>query len=87
MSKVCCCPPSLDVDHAKRAALHAKCVVVDEQVSFVSSANFTEAAQQKNIEVGLLVRSALIAERLTRHFNSLVEEGIVAPLDVSPMAT
>jgi len=87
LPKVYYYPPSLDTDPAKRAALHAKCVVVDEQVSFVSSANFTEAAQQKNIEVGLLVRSALIAERLTRHFNSLVEEGIVAPLDVSPMAT
>ena len=75
-------PPSLDLAPAKRAALHAKCVVVDEQVSFVSSANFTEAAQQKNIEVGLLVRSPLIAGRLTRHFNSLVDEGIVVPLDL-----
>ncbi len=76
-------PPSLDLDHAKRAALHAKCVVVDEQVSFVSSANFTEAAQQRNIEVGLLVRSPLIAGRLTRHFNSLVDEGSVVPLNLS----
>ncbi len=76
-------PPSLDIDPVKRAALHAKCVVVDEQVSFVSSANFTEAAQQRNIEVGLLVRSPLIAARLTRHFNALVEEGTVVRLDLT----
>jgi len=76
-------PPSSDIDPAKRASLHAKCVVVDEQVSFVSSANFTEAAQQRNIEVGLLVRSPLIAGRLARHFNSLVDDGSVVPLDLS----
>jgi phosphatidylserine/phosphatidylglycerophosphate/cardiolipin synthase-like enzyme len=37
-------PRSLSQDKQKRTALHAKCVVVDRQVVFVSSANFTEAA-------------------------------------------
>ena len=48
-------PRSLETDHTKRASLHAKCVVVDEEQAFVSSANFTEAAQTKNIEVGVLL--------------------------------
>jgi phosphatidylserine/phosphatidylglycerophosphate/cardiolipin synthase-like enzyme len=40
---------------------------------FVSSANFTEAAQKRNIEVGLLVRSAVVSERLSRFFEALVD--------------
>ncbi|MEO8594462.1 MAG: phospholipase D-like domain-containing protein [Candidatus Solibacter sp.] len=36
-------------------ALHAKCIVADERETFISSANFTEAAQHRNVEVGVLV--------------------------------
>jgi hypothetical protein len=59
---------SLVLEHDKRNALHAKCVVVDGQRVFVSSANFTEAAQQRNIEVGILLNSAAVAERLNQFF-------------------
>jgi hypothetical protein len=68
-------PRSLEVNWESRAALHAKCIVVDGRSLFVSSANFTEAAQQKNIEVGLLLESPVLAERLLRFFNALVEAG------------
>jgi hypothetical protein len=73
-------PRSLAFDTAQRASLHAKCVVVDRQVAFVSSANFTEAAQARNIEVGLLVRVPAIAEALARHFEALIEAGVLQGL-------
>ena len=57
------------------AALHAKCIVVDGFEVFVSSPNFTEAAQERNIEVGLRLHSAAIAERIRRFFESLVHRG------------
>jgi phosphatidylserine/phosphatidylglycerophosphate/cardiolipin synthase-like enzyme len=60
--------------------LHAKCVVVDKQVAFVSSANFTEAAQVRNIEAGALVRSARFASRLAHHFEALAAAGVLQPL-------
>jgi phosphatidylserine/phosphatidylglycerophosphate/cardiolipin synthase-like enzyme len=68
-------PRSLAVDAKQRAVLHAKCVVVDGRTAFVSSANFTEAAQERNIEVGVLVRSAIVAERLEAFFSALVSAG------------
>ena len=68
-------PRALSTDRSIRAALHAKCVVVDCQDVFVSSANFTEAAQERNVEVGLLLHSTSIAERLTRFFEALCESG------------
>ena len=64
-------PRSLALDRNQSATLHAKCVVVDRRDVFVSSANFTEAAQQRNIEIGLLLHSEIIAERITRFFDYL----------------
>lgn len=68
-------PRSLDLEAAKRACLHAKCVVVDSEAVFISSANFTEAAQERNIEMGLLVRSHWLAGRVTRYFETLLAAG------------
>ena len=68
-------PRSLATDPKECAALHAKCVVVDGLEVFVSSANFTEAAQQRNIEVGLRLQSPVVAERIARFFESLVQNG------------
>lgn len=68
-------PRSLAVNPKDCASLHAKCVVVDGFEVFVSSANFTEAAQERNIEVGLRLQSPVVAGRLVRFFESLVEKG------------
>jgi phosphatidylserine/phosphatidylglycerophosphate/cardiolipin synthase-like enzyme len=59
----------------KRGCLHAKVVVVDGREVFLTSANLTEAAQQRNIEAGLLLRSPAIATQLANHFEALVKEG------------
>ena len=70
-------PRSLEKDPKKRSCLHAKCVVVDKMVSFVSPANFTEAAQHRNIEAGFLVRSEWLAQKLTIQFQKLAEAKII----------
>jgi hypothetical protein len=69
-------PRSVADEEPVRSSLHAKCVVVDAERVFVSSANFTEAGQQRNIEVGLNIRSKWLAERLSRHFTLLHEHGL-----------
>lgn len=65
-------------DSLKKACLHAKVVVVDDARVFISSANFTEAAQERNIEIGLLVNSSTIAGQLRRFFDILVSTNQVA---------
>ena len=64
----------------KRACLHAKCVVVDGEAVFISSANFTEAAQERNIEIGLLVRSRWLADRVVLHFDTLLAASLLMPV-------
>jgi phosphatidylserine/phosphatidylglycerophosphate/cardiolipin synthase-like enzyme len=61
--------------------LHAKCIVVDRRIAFVTSANFTEAAQTRNIEIGALIRCERLAARLIGHFETLVDAGLLKGLD------
>jgi phosphatidylserine/phosphatidylglycerophosphate/cardiolipin synthase-like enzyme len=65
-------PRSLSEQREKRSSLHAKCVIVDRRVALVTSANFTEAAQQRNIEAGVVVRYAPFVERLSGYFEGLI---------------
>ena len=73
-------PRSLDLEAVKRSSLHAKCIVVDRRVALVTSANFTEAAQERNIEVGVLIRSRAFAEQLAEHFEVLAAQGALLPI-------
>ncbi|HEV2578798.1 MAG TPA: DISARM system phospholipase D-like protein DrmC [Acidobacteriaceae bacterium] len=57
-------------------AFHAKCVVLDERELFVSSANFTEAAQNRNIELGVLLTSETLARQAEIFLSELVREGV-----------
>lgn len=74
---------SLETGTDKRACLHAKCVVIDSGAVFVSSANFTEAAQERNIEVGILIRSSVVAERIIRFFDAMQADGMLIPIQFS----
>ena len=60
--------------------LHAKAVVVDDEVVFVTSANLTEAALDRNIEIGLLVRDHAMAASMSSHFRVLIDRELLRPL-------
>jgi hypothetical protein len=70
---------SLAEGHRERAVLHAKCIVVDDRRALVTSANLTPAAQERNIEAGLLVDDRGIARSLRMQFDSLVSAGVLKP--------
>jgi len=69
-------PRSLELD-GPEGVLHAKAVVVDDDSVFVTSANLTEAALDRNIEVGLLVRDRALALSMVAHFRGLVDKDIL----------
>ncbi len=50
------------------ASLHAKCVVVDGRWVFVTSANFTDRGQTRNVEVGVVLDDARLAAVLEAQF-------------------
>lgn len=72
-------PRALELERPA-GVLHAKAVVVDDEVVFVTSANLTEAALDRNIELGLLVRDHALAASVSTHFRTLIERGLLLPL-------
>jgi hypothetical protein len=70
-------PRSLSTDLSSRSALHAKCLIVDGITAFITSANFTMAAQSRNIEAGVLVKRSTTAARLEAFFRQLRSVGIL----------
>jgi|SRR5208337_1556048 len=65
-------PRALSSDPAICASLHAKCIVIDDEIAFVTSANFTEWAQERNLEAGVLIRDEGFARSLRNQFESLI---------------
>lgn len=55
------------------ALMHAKTVVADATVMFVTSANLSGAALERNIEVGVIVRGGPQPRWLTERFQQLIE--------------
>ena len=79
-------PRSLEDQGGPRAVLHAKCVVTDGRWTLLTSANFTEAAQERNIEAGVLVDDPRLAARVTRQLDELVHRRALRRLPTAPHA-
>ena len=60
--------------------LHAKVAIVDDIV-LVSSANLTDDAFNRNLEVGLLVKNAELLVRAKSYFDSLIATGALKSLN------
>ncbi len=69
-------PRALDAERPG-GVLHAKAVVADDDTVFVTSANLTEAAFERNIELGLLVRDRALAGSIVAHFRGLIDRDLL----------
>jgi phosphatidylserine/phosphatidylglycerophosphate/cardiolipin synthase-like enzyme len=69
---------ALALDNTERASLHAKCIVIDQCKTLVTSANFTDAAQLRNIEAGVLVTDSNFARSLIGQFEALISNGLLS---------
>ena len=75
---------SVDTGDGPGAVLHAKAVVHDNDQVFVTSANLTTNALDRNIEAGVLVRDRSLAQALAAHFQRLIDTSLVVPLPPVP---
>ena len=65
-------PRALDPE-GPGGVLHAKAVVADDEAVFITSANLTEAALDRNIELGVLIRDRAFALAVGGYFRSLID--------------
>jgi phosphatidylserine/phosphatidylglycerophosphate/cardiolipin synthase-like enzyme len=72
-------PRSIELD-GPAGVLHAKAVVADDEAVFITSANLTEAALDRNIEMGLLIRDPALAASVISHFRGLIDHSLLLHL-------
>jgi phosphatidylserine/phosphatidylglycerophosphate/cardiolipin synthase-like enzyme len=81
-------PPQLYYDPrtvrpGSRQTLHAKCAVADNLLSLVTSANFTNRGQTRNIEVGVLIEDHTFASMLSGQWLGLINSGLMVKVEPS----
>jgi len=62
-------------------AVHAKCAVADGELAFITSANLTAAAMERNMELGVLVKGGDLPSELHRHLEALISTKVVEKAD------
>lgn len=74
-------PRGLEKAPGAPACQHAKCILVDGVTAFITSANFTESAHERNIELGVLFReNPKVTLAIRSKFESLIQNGFLQPL-------
>jgi phosphatidylserine/phosphatidylglycerophosphate/cardiolipin synthase-like enzyme len=61
-------------------SVHAKVAIADGVICFVTSANLTGHAMDKNMEAGILLSGGSIPEMLSKHLTALTELNLIQPL-------
>jgi cardiolipin synthase A/B len=62
----------VDIPGSYPGSVHAKCAVADNSIAFITSANLSPAAMERNMELGVLVRGGHLPDELHQHLMSLV---------------
>lgn len=65
------------VDGQPRGSLHTKCLVQDSAHVLFTSANWTSAAMNLNMEMGVLMPDPGIARAVWQHFDELILDGVL----------
>lgn len=58
--------------------VHAKVAVADAKMCFITSANLTGHAMEKNMEAGVLITGGVIPRVLEQHLRSLIDTNVIS---------
>lgn len=74
-------PRGVDPNPLARARQHSKCIVADLERVLITSANYTESGQLRNIELGVVIRDQTLAARVDNQFRTLITNNLLLPLN------
>jgi len=69
------------VSHQSRVSLHAKVAVVDDDWVLITSANFTDRGQTRNLEIGVVLRDRSFAAAITEKLRRLQVLGLLREIE------
>jgi cardiolipin synthase len=62
--------------YGRPGKLHAKCAIIDD-AALISSANLTDDAFNRNIELGVLIQGGPIPNLIRQHIQALIHRGVL----------
>jgi len=65
-------------DDFARGSVHAKVAVADQNICFITSANLTGYAMEKNMEAGVFITGGELPKLMHDHLNSLIDVNIIS---------
>lgn len=69
------CHSARYIDLIEFFSMHVKCVITDRHHTLIGSANFTNRAHTRNLEIGVLLHDdPEFTETLAEHFEGLVKQ-------------
>lgn len=60
--------------NGRAGLMHAKAAIADSRIAFLTSANLTEAALERNMELGILIRGGGVPGSIERLLDALIEQ-------------
>lgn len=60
--------------------LHTKCIVADRRLALVTSANLSDSAQKRNLELGVLIKNPSYASKICNYFDGAIKTKVLLPL-------
>lgn len=79
-------PRSLEQAGTRRGVVHAKMIVVDEEILYLGSANYTTAALERNIEAGIRLRGGTLGRMAARQFDGWIRRSHLVELPIGVSA-
>jgi phosphatidylserine/phosphatidylglycerophosphate/cardiolipin synthase-like enzyme len=67
-------------DQFAEGRVHAKVVVADDAIAFLTSANLTGHALEKNMEAGVVIHGGAVPKSLRSHLHALITTRVIAPI-------
>lgn len=64
-----------------KGVVHAKCAIEDGERLFITSANISVSAMEKNMEAGVLVHGGDVPEQMMRHLQALIDTEVIVPFE------
>jgi phosphatidylserine/phosphatidylglycerophosphate/cardiolipin synthase-like enzyme len=61
-------------------SLHAKFILQDDKRLFITSANLTQYAMDRNIELGVIIEDQLAIKKLCDHLDILISENVITKI-------
>jgi phosphatidylserine/phosphatidylglycerophosphate/cardiolipin synthase-like enzyme len=60
--------------------LHTKCIIADRSLALVTSANLSDSAQKRNLELGVLIKNPSYALKISNYFDGAIKTKVLLPL-------